>query len=356
MSDLTEAFKRRIKSFYVTDTEEFYSAGQARDKQGRWTRGGSNGMVPTGSPWARSSTAGKVWSGMSAHPTLRQRPVATVDISKMTLTEAKAFARKLYDADLGDGYTSRCTHIEENGSISVVGVINKRGREVGSFERTIGSDEPAPLQRVFERSLVAPSPRPNPAIVVSHDQLYMNPTHQSKGVGDRFNAHAVAEYQSVGVDRIVLHAADTVGGFAWARQGFRFDVSGDFNGDRSRRQFLTKTLDRMRPELMAVTRPHVKALRRDIEAVRAAINAGEDVQPIHIASIGEKYARYEARDDYANNYTTWPGKSVLLGTSWPAAYYFDAGQPISASASDLTHADLRPAFRTAAELSLRANL
>ena len=307
-------------------------------------------MSPTEKPWTRGPTAGKIWSGVSAHPTLRTRPKATVEISKMNLKEATAFAKTLYDADLGDGYTSHVTEVEEMGTISVRGVIMKRGREVGSFERTIGSDEPAPLQRVFDRSLVAPPPRPNPAIVVSHDQLYMNPSHQSKGVGDRFNAHAVAEYQKVGVDRIVLHAGDTVGGFAWARQGFRYDEGGDFHGDKRRREFLNKQLDRMKSQTnIPLVRPHAKELKRDIAAVQAAIDAGEDVQPIHVASIGEKYIRYEARDDHANNYTTWPGKKVLLGTSWPAVYYFDGSQAISASALSLEHAELRPAFRTAVE-------
>lgn len=349
MTDLSEAFKRRIESFYER-TEEFYDKNQLRDKEGRWTRGGSSGMSPTESPWSRGPTAGKIWSGVSAHPTLRTRPKATVEISKMNLSEAKAFAKSLYDADLGDGYTSHVTEVQESGTISVVGVIMKRGREVGSFERSIGSDEPAPLQRVFDRSLVAPPPRQLPAIVVSHDQLYMNPSHQSKGVGDRFNAHAVAEYQKVGVDRIVLHAGDTVGGFAWARQGFRYDEGGDFHGDKRRREFLNKQLDRMATHVNApVVRPHTRALNRDIKALRAAIAAGEDVQPIHIASVGEKYIRYESRDDHANNYTNWPGKKVLLGTSWPAVYYFDGSQTISASASSLEHATLRPAFRTAVE-------
>lgn len=53
-------------------------------------------------------------------------------------------------------------------------------------------------------------------------------------------------------------------------------------------------------------------IKKEIAALRKAIDAGDDVQPIHIATLGESTARIDIRDEHGNTYTAWPGKVHLL--------------------------------------------
>lgn len=312
MTTLTEAYYRRLYAFEepspVIPIEEFYSPAEPRDKNGKWTRSGGGS---------------KVWSGMSAHPDHRTRPKSSVSFpiepeGYESPAEARAiFGSRVYDADLGKGYQARVVQVTNipNG-VSVLIKIRKGHEEAATSTRELALDGAGRL-------------------VAHHETLYVNPKHQNQGIADKFNAHAVAEYQRLGVDRIDLHAGDTVGGYAWARQGFRI-----FEGDR--KKFLTDQLDRL-PVILKkpVLRPHAKKIMKDAAALRKAIEAGEDVQPIHLAALGEKYARHKAQDDHGNTYTTWPGKSLLIGTNWLGQYYFDGNKAVTAAATDLAHAALR---------------
>lgn len=312
---LTEAYHRRISAFHESSPEipmeEFYSPTQPRDKEGQWTRTGSSS---------------KVWSGVSANPYNRTAPKSKVSFpiepeGYESPEEARImFGSRVYDADLGDGYQARVVGVRTipNG-VAVTIKIRKGHEEVALSTRELSIDGAGKL-------------------VAHHETLYVEPKHQNQGIADRFNAHAVAEYQKIGVDRIDLHAGDTVGGYAWARQGFRI-----FEGDR--KKFLTDQLDRLDTTLLKpVLKPHAKKVRDEAAALRKAIEASEDVQPIHLASLGERYARYESHDDHGNTYTSWPGKNLLIGTNWLGQYYFDANRAVTAAATDLEHSHLRPSF------------
>lgn len=327
MSELTEAFYRRLHAFYKpSETEEFYNAGQPRDKRGRWSsmggRGGKTSRV------ARPTTD-KMWSGVSAHPDRRKAPKSSVtfpvekgDYEDTQGQANRRFAREIFDTDLGNGYRSSVSQVTvyDNKEMSIQGVITHKGREVGTFDRMI---------TVEKRGVVA----------VDHTELMIAAAHRSKGLADRFNAHAVAKYQEMGVDRITLHAGDSVGGFAWARQGFRWSTA---EGGRKVAETALKTIEaqiKYSPKLK-----DDKQLRAEVDAVRKALEAGEDVQPIHIASIGERN-KWMSEDEIGNPYTNWPGKSAMLRSRWEGTYYFDANESITAAASSLEHARLRPQYR-----------
>lgn len=315
---LTEAYHRRISAFHEPSPEipleEFYSPAQPRDREGQWTRAGGGS---------------KVWSGVSANPYNRKEPKSKVSFpiepdDYQTREEARvAFASRIYDADLGDGYQARVVSVRTlHNGVAITIKIRNGHKEVATATREISS----------EQGLRAGQPN---RLVVHHETLYIDSSHQNKGIADRFNAHAVAQYQRLGVDRIDLHAGGDVGGYAWARQGFRI-----FEGDR--KKFLHEQLDRLDTTLNTPNlRPHAKRVKAEAAAMRKAIDNDEDVQPIHLASLGEKYARHTARDDHGNTYSTWPGKSLLIGTSWLGQYYFDANRAVTAAATDLEHAYLR---------------
>lgn len=335
MSELTEAFYRRLHAFYKpSETEEFYDRLQPRDRRGRWSsmggRGGKTSKV------ARPTTD-KMWSGVSAHPDRRTAPKSDVtfpvekgDYEDTQGQANRRFAREIFDTDLGDGYRSSVSEVVvyDNKEMNVRGVITHKGREVGTFDRLI---------TVEKRGKVS----------VDHTELMIAAAHRSKGLADRFNAHAVAKYQEMGVDRITLHAGDSVGGFAWARQGFRWATP---EGGRKVAETALKTIEaqiKYSPLLK-----DDKQIKAEVSAVRKALEAGEDVQPIHIASIGERN-KWMSEDEIGNPYTNWPGKAAMLKSRWEGVYYFDASDAVTAAASSLEHARLRPQYRAVPAKPLR---
>lgn len=263
---------------------------------------------------------GKAFSRISAHPDNRAKPIPSIaaDGSKEDEAEAKeagyesveAWVKAAYSGDLGNGYHSEVTMFEHDTEVAkgfyVEGVIyDSLKRPVGSFKRYIMKED---------RFLAA-----------THELLDISYNHQGKGLGDRFNARSVAVYRELGVDRIYLKAEMDVGAYAWARQGFRID------GDESDRR---ETIER----LISYVKNYPDANRspqdlKELAALRKASNAGQDVQPIHIASIGESRA---------GKTPTWLGKEILLGNNWPGVYYFDRKNPVTASAVELAYAALRP--------------
>ena len=310
---LTEAYQRRLRAFDAGDVEEFYDPSQARDKEGQWT---------------------KMWSGVSAHPDKRVAPKMSAMTLKRLQQSPEHLARQIFDADLGNGFratidddgvennsSGEYAHVYLNGKI-----LRKDGQQVGYFKRVLYTDDEGKL-------------------VAEHQELFLDPQYQGRGLADRFNSHTISQYQKYGVDRIELEASAEVGGYAWARQGFRFRGT-----DQERGDFLNRQLDRIENSAknMRVLEDHRKQIRSEVAVLRAAIKAGEDVQPIHIASVGEKYARYTDRDlqhEPPRDYETWPGKRVLIGNTWNGVYYFDANVAVTAAATSLEHAALRPAFR-----------
>ena len=318
---LAEAYTARL---------EFYDQNQPRAKDGKWTRGGG----------ARGSTPDKVWTGVSAHPDQRSKP----QMNHEAWAELKEYyadvADRIFNTDLGNGYSSVAVDVEfydyggsgreAMASLAVAGAIMKDGKTVGEFSRQINLSDGE--------------------VSVYHDQLVIDSAHQGAGLADRFNSHAIAEYQRLGVDHVSLEAGLETGAYAWARQGFRYKEE----GERSRKEFAGEVLKGVVNTLHApVMRPFKAKIMKEVKAIQKALDAGEDVQPIHLASIGEKYARYTGRDDDGKTYETWPGKSALLGRTWDGVYYFDASQPVTASATSLEHANLRPAFGMSTDLSVR---
>lgn len=339
MTNLLEAFYARLYGFYRPTTDFTYNPSQPRDKNGKWVSARGAGKA---SKVEAKPTTDKMWTGVSAHPTQRKVPTSKVKfpIEKKddyeTQGEAnRRFARGVFDTDLGNGYHSKVTQVESFGSdgMTVRGVIVHKGKEVGTFDRTL-------------------TPERGNKLSVDHTELMINPVHRSKGLADRFNAHAVAKYQEMGVDRITLHAGDEVGGFAWARQGFRWATP------EVAQKVGNRALDMVEADIKYLPRlrgEEAKKLSREVKAVRKALNAGEDVQPIHIAALGER-VKWQSLHEASGPYTNWPGKRAMMRSSWEGVYYFDANQAVTAAAVSLEHSRLRPQFQESKPPSLRASV
>lgn len=291
---------------------------------------------PVGTGGSNPGGGGKAVARMSAHPENRRKPIPgfMMDLSDDDLNEARelgygeggfrAAAVAAFTGDLGNGFRSVVTEsdnlsIRKTGSntLPIKGVIlNADGTKVGEFERTFVRDE---------RTLF-----------VQHDLLSLNPKAQNQGLADRFNARAIAVYQAMGVDRIVLDAALTHGGYAWARQGFRISAPAEERHAIIARLASGKREDDYGTKTLAITNP-TREDRAEMAALVEASKNGADIQPIHIASIGENRPRVRG---------SWYGKDLLMGDSWPGVFYFDRANPVTASAVQLEYADLRPKWRS----------
>jgi GNAT superfamily N-acetyltransferase len=184
--------------------------------------------------------------------------------------------------DAKSGLTAKVTEIDHAGGFSgmagrievEIKIYDRTGAEVGQASRTIvrpNGDEPG---------------------YVIHQDLELQPGVQGTGFGSRFNAHAEEVYREQGMDRIELGANVDVGGYAWARAGYDFQPVGEDGIDT--RSFVAQ---RAREKAGG----YDDATGQEIERVASK----PDAAPIEFAMIG-----------HTPGATTWPGKEIMLGSSW----------------------------------------
>jgi GNAT superfamily N-acetyltransferase len=309
------------------DVVEFFDPSQPRDKDGKWKR----------------------WSGVSATPEARV-PVSRLPVDKEWLDDEgfeseEAFLSSWYSHDLPGGYRSEVSTatpaLDKFGSAygpkstgparwKVEGtILTPSGHEAGRFKRKIDYN---------------PETR---ELTVTHDILVLHPEHQGKGIADAFNAQSVQQYQRYGVRAIRLHAAMDVGGYAWARQGFRIFPEEEREREINR---LIKRAEHALEDAYELTDESRLAIRKEIGALKMANAAGEDVQPIHIASLGERVQQYQLTRPGHDPYQSWVGKSALMGSGWMGHFILDPDAPVVGSSTCLRHVHLRPAYGASDEL------
>lgn len=184
--------------------------------------------------------------------------------------------------------------------ISVEGLIHTSlGTQIGDFQRTIYDDVDG--------------------IKINHDGFDIYPEFQGEGVGSDFISRCFAAYEKAGVDRVCVYASDFMGGFVWARMGFRI------RNDTTRHTVIKWMLSRVR---RTVEDSHLTVRKKrqsisDLNRLLSRSEKGEDIQPCHIAEIGEEYATWMD----ANGMLLWPGKKALMNYgAWDGTYYFDGRQ------------------------------
>lgn len=318
--------------------EQFYSPTQARDDHGRWTSGGGGGGF--GPPvTATTATAATVVRSGSADPYNRTAPIPTLRIRVNSLDDPHKDpqvqrVRSWYEGDLGNGYTSRAAVDPERGwdgvrtsrignnegksgdnTVTIDGLIEKGDQIVGTFKRTA---------TYFPH---------NDQLFVTHDELMIQPEHQGYGLAAAMNARAFEGYRKAGVDHVKVNASDEVGGFAWARQGYRVEGGGR---DHVIANLTTRTVDAVKTAHGSrhLSTEQAAEARRRLTVLDKASSAGQDVQPGDVARVGETDLAWTQQINGAN-VKMWPGKAGLLGSSWHGAYYFDAATAVTGSAFEL---------------------
>src|SRR5215510_3756101 len=180
--------------------------------------------------------------------------------------------------DPATGLTAKVTSIRgrdtERSTYVDIEVTDRDGNVVGSGTRTVHAAKSGS---------------------VAHSGFVLERGVQGQGFMTRYNQQVEQSYRDHGIKRIEIHASGgkttgLVGGYAWARAGYNFTaesryttgsiVSARFAGDTSPYP------------------PHIRA-----EITRISKKPG--ATPLDYAMIGWKPGA-----------TTWPGKEIMLDTSW----------------------------------------
>lgn len=190
----------------------------------------------------------------------------TNDGREVTLT---AQVESVYaESDWGDAY------IQVNGT-----VYDADGNWAGEFERKFFKDEYGD-------------------VVVEHALLNIDPEYQGTGFSQVFNRTAENYYISHGIDKIDIHAALDVGGYAWAKQGFDWAPKGGATSNVKRR---------------------FDDVLRDSSLPASVFNSGTSLRArLDLPSYDPDYPtpREVASWGYVQGASTWPGKQTLLGSDW----------------------------------------
>lgn len=109
---------------------------------------------------------------------------------------------------------------------------------------------------------------------------------QGQGFGVRYHDKLEAAYRAYGIREVRLNADIDVGGYAWARHGYSFD------GHATRLNIAER----------ATT---YGAAHPGVRAAISKVTSNPHSQPIDYAMIG-----------YQRGQSMWPGKQIMLGSSW----------------------------------------
>lgn len=132
---------------------------------------------------------------------------------------------------------------------------------------------------------------------VAHSGFMLERSVQGQGFMARYNAQVEQSYRDHGIERIEIHASggklstgQMVGGYAWAKAGY------DFRGDS--RQVVAAIVS---AKYAGKSSPYSPEVRAQV----AKVASNPHASPAEYAMIGWKPGA-----------TTWPGKEIMLDTSW----------------------------------------
>jgi hypothetical protein len=162
-------------------------------------------------------------------------------------------------------------------------IIDGDGNQVGEFHRRFFVDDYGKLS-------------------ASHELLNIyDEQHQGTGFAKVFNKQAEDYYISRGITDVHVHAAMSVGGYAWAKQGFDWGAKGGAGWSVKGNMDDILSLGSSDPSLGGVIRAG-----RELRA-RLDLPSSDPDYPTtrEVASWG-----------YVQGASTWPGKTTLIGSDW----------------------------------------
>lgn len=238
-------------------------------------------------------------------PKASERTHVPVPVTTSNYELRKHGLRELFDGEVGRsglsfGDETDVRWLDDDKGWFIEGsLVDSAGNYVGHFERYIQAHPPTTR---YDGTKVPGT------IVAKHETLIIEDEYQGRGYAKALNDHLLAWYQKVGVDRIELTAGFDMGPYVWATQGYR--IKGE--GGENRKRWVD---DRLK---LIEQRDEDPELRAEVRALRKANDRGEDIQPIHIASIGQDDSALHWKDEKYG--TMWPGKAVLIDENYHDSY------------------------------------
>lgn len=284
-------------------------------------------------------------------PAKRTKPAR--DIMAESNDEALASLRDLFDgqyagltvhvvkAEAGvddDGVRTvsddRGTGVAAGGVDFTATILDATGAKVGKVRRIVSTDV-------------------NGDLFAEHVRLEIKADTQGQGFAEAFNAALEDWYRESGVSRIELEADISVGGYAWARQGYdwrdgepndsvlkrmtraayghtsddyfiadytdpafrddkrfgTFAVFADFLEDQGDDKPVAVFHDRDDAERFIESDIAASSGNADVAALLARIEAGQKISAYELSQFGRRPGQH-GRD------ATWPGKQIMLGSDW----------------------------------------
>lgn len=170
------------------------------------------------------------------------------------------------------------------------GYILKDGERIGSFNRSITYRAGAPIE-------------------MHNGYMSIQPAHQGQGIAEdlyrRQENWAIRE----GIPKITIHANIDVGGYAWASKGY------DFTSKAQARRMVNNLLSRSRYGGGGDHRTEFEAARVRLNEISRELErpGGRSPTAFELSQLGRENAWTDDRGRLM-----WPGKSMMLGTSWQA--------------------------------------
>ena len=233
-----------------------------------------------------------------------------------------------WDLNLPGGYTSAHRTSQRTGTS-----LRRQKRDRGPSAQLDGVIRDADGQRVGAWYRSVNYDQDTDTVWVGHESLVLSEEVQGQGIASAFNAQAEDFYRAVGVDEIRLEANIDVGGYAWARAGYDWDIHlpddwADLHPD-TRREWLADEMETARAILLDAEdafrlRGDLDDYLVDLEDLANRLDDAVDLDdlptPFELSRLG-----------YRPGDTTWPGKEAMLGKSWNGVRRLDGPSPRAAA-------------------------
>jgi len=181
----------------------------------------------------------------------------------------------------------------ERGVFWISGDIFKDGEKVGYYQRILDYDSKE----------------------MENGGLVLKPEYQGQGFAERFYDHVESAAWEQGMRKIRINANIDVGGYAWARRGFKFR-------DAEQRDLFKDAVkviaDADPGDIITLYGIDYTATPSLIAAAQKLMRNWRSVTPLDIAQLGERARSIRATKTTKSGRVVpmWPGKSLMLGSSW----------------------------------------
>lgn len=242
-------------------------------------------------------------------------PILASDMyaSGVRLPAVRAAVADVFEADW-DGFDIEIASINQAGNTwTIRGDFIVDGAGAGPFTRTIV--------------------RSDDGLDVNHTYLHLRPEFQGRGIAKQFNERLFDWYRASGVRRVEVYAALDVGGYAWARAGFRWLHEDDANTmwrqlTAAARRYTKLAADKREqaaryPGNAATLLAEAASLETQAQAAFAFLETVDAAawgspaypSPKDLSTVGMPAER--------SRETPWIGKEVLLSAPWYGVQWID---------------------------------